>query len=77
MFNVSPNLNQVVDGGNNQFIVLRWLTRKYKITAIPVSAFYGFDSRKEIDFLVRFCFAKDEKTLNQIHHITNQINLFE
>ena len=38
-----------------------WLTREKGVAAIPVSAFYGtgFDQR-----VVRFCFAKEDKTLN-------------
>ena len=39
----------------------QWLTREKGVAAIPVSAFYGtgFDQR-----VVRFCFAKEDKTLN-------------
>jgi methionine aminotransferase len=39
----------------------QWLTTDIGVTAIPMSAFYadGFDQR-----VVRFCFAKEESTLN-------------
>ena len=39
----------------------QWLTREIGVAAIPLSAFYGnsFDQR-----VVRFCFAKQEETLN-------------
>jgi len=39
----------------------QWLTTDIGVTAIPMSAFYadGFDQR-----VVRFCFAKEEATLN-------------
>ena len=39
----------------------QWLTREIGVAAIPMSAFYGnnFDQR-----VVRFCFAKQEETLN-------------
>ena len=39
----------------------QWLTRGIGVAAIPMSAFYGnnFDQR-----VVRFCFAKQEETLN-------------
>jgi methionine aminotransferase len=38
------------------------LTRKHKIASIPVSAFYN---DKTDNHLLRFCFAKSEKTLDQ------------
>ena len=43
----------------------RWLTIEVGVTAIPLSAFYvdGFDQG-----IVRFCFAKEEDTLNQALH---------
>ena len=39
----------------------QWLTKEVGVAAIPLSAFYadGFDQR-----VVRFCFAKEEATLN-------------
>ena len=39
----------------------QWLTKEIGVAAIPMSAFYGtsFDQR-----VVRFCFAKQEETLN-------------
>jgi methionine aminotransferase len=38
-----------------------WLTKEIGVAAIPLSAFYrnGFDQR-----VVRFCFAKQDETLN-------------
>jgi methionine aminotransferase len=38
----------------------QWLTREIKVTAIPVSAFYGQARESGI---VRFCFAKKDETL--------------
>ena len=40
----------------------QWLTKEYGVATIPVSAFY---SNKKDDKLIRFCFAKKEKTLNE------------
>jgi len=40
----------------------RWLTVQHGVATIPVSAFYS--SRKD-DKLIRFCFAKKEKTLDE------------
>jgi len=38
----------------------QWLTREIKVAAIPVSAFY---SRGKESGIVRFCFAKQDATL--------------
>ncbi|MCH8536937.1 MAG: aminotransferase class I/II-fold pyridoxal phosphate-dependent enzyme [Alkalimonas sp.] len=40
----------------------RWLTREHKIAAIPLSVFYQTPPEQR---LVRFCFAKEESTLQQ------------
>ena len=40
----------------------QWLTREIKVAAIPVSAFFA--DRRD-DKVVRFCFAKNEATLDQ------------
>jgi methionine aminotransferase len=38
----------------------RWLTCEVGVAAIPVSAFYGARTDSKV---IRFCFAKEEKTL--------------
>jgi methionine aminotransferase len=38
----------------------RWLTCEVGVAAIPVSAFYGAGTDSKV---IRFCFAKEEKTL--------------
>ena len=45
----------------NEADFCQWLTREVGVAAIPLSAFYGngFDQR-----VVRFCFAKQDATLN-------------
>ncbi|WP_311221562.1 MULTISPECIES: pyridoxal phosphate-dependent aminotransferase [unclassified Acidovorax] len=46
----------------NEADFCQWLTREIGVAAIPLSAFYGngFDQR-----VVRFCFAKQDATLNE------------
>jgi methionine aminotransferase len=45
----------------NEADFCKWLTTEIGVAAIPLSAFYGdgFDQR-----VVRFCFAKEDATLN-------------
>ena len=53
------DISEVSDLGEADFC--QWLTREVGVAAIPLSAFYGngFDQR-----VVRFCFAKQDATLN-------------
>ncbi len=53
------DISQVTQLGEADFC--RWLTTEIGVAAIPLSAFYaeGFDQR-----VVRFCFAKQDETLN-------------
>jgi methionine aminotransferase len=46
------------------------LTKKHKVAAIPVSVFYH---KKVDDKVLRFCFAKDETTLQQAAEILHQL----
>jgi len=53
------DISQVSELGESEFC--QWLTSEIGVAAIPLSAFYGngFDQR-----VVRFCFAKQDETLN-------------
>ena len=44
----------------NEADFCRWLTCEVGVAAIPVSAFYGASTDSKV---IRFCFAKEEKTL--------------
>lgn len=46
-----------------------WLTRKVGVTAIPMSAFYTSPTRSQV---IRFCFAKQLKTLDEALHRMRQ-----
>ena len=47
-----------------------WLTKQYKLAAIPISVFY---KDKTDNLLLRFCFAKGEETLKKAGEILNQL----
>lgn len=53
------DISNVSDLGETEFC--KWLTTEVGVAAIPLAAFYGdgFDQR-----VVRFCFAKQDETLN-------------
>lgn len=45
---------------------VKWLTKEIGVTAIPVSAFYANpESTSANSGLIRFCFAKEDETLNK------------
>ncbi|MFU8830833.1 MAG: methionine aminotransferase [Wenzhouxiangella sp.] len=43
----------------------RWLTTEIGVAAIPVSVFYADREAVQNERILRFCFAKDEKTLDE------------
>ena len=43
----------------------RWMTAEVGVTAIPTSPFYGEDHRDQGRGFARFCFAKDDQTLEE------------
>lgn len=51
---------QISDMPDSEFT--QWLTKEYGVATIPISAFY---SKHKDDKLIRFCFAKQESTLEK------------
>jgi methionine aminotransferase len=47
----------------------RWMTIEKGIAAIPISVFYAAEKQPEKQTLIRFCFAKNEQTLEQAAEI--------
>jgi aspartate/methionine/tyrosine aminotransferase len=48
-------------GRNDDFAFCTWLVEQHGVAAIPVSAFYAKDAIRTV---VRFCFAKQDATLD-------------
>ncbi|CAL8341893.1 unnamed protein product [Arctogadus glacialis] len=48
---------------------VKWLIKKKGLAAIPVSAFYSPEHGKEVQNYVRFCFTKEDSTLNAAEDI--------
>ncbi|XP_042365389.1 kynurenine--oxoglutarate transaminase 1-like [Plectropomus leopardus] len=46
------------------FRFVKWLTKEKGLATIPVSAFYSLEHRKEFDKYIRFCFVKEDSTLD-------------
>lgn len=48
----------------HDFRFVKWLTKEKGLATIPVSAFYSPEHSKEFDKYIRFCFVKEDSTLN-------------
>ncbi|KAM9307090.1 uncharacterized protein KZ484_000421 [Pholidichthys leucotaenia] len=46
------------------FRFVKWLIKEKGLATIPVSAFYGPEHSKEFDKYIRFCFVKEDSTLD-------------
>ncbi|XP_056288112.1 kynurenine--oxoglutarate transaminase 1-like [Pseudoliparis swirei] len=53
----------------NDFRFVKWLTKEKGLATIPVSAFYSPEHRREFDKYIRFCFIKEDATLNAAQDI--------
>uniref|UniRef100_A0A671WAB8 Kynurenine--oxoglutarate transaminase 1 n=1 Tax=Sparus aurata TaxID=8175 RepID=A0A671WAB8_SPAAU len=53
----------------NDFRFVKWLTKEKGLATIPVSAFYSPEHSKEFDKYIRFCFVKEDSTLDAAEDI--------
>ncbi|XP_006834908.1 PREDICTED: kynurenine--oxoglutarate transaminase 1 [Chrysochloris asiatica] len=60
--NKMPNLPGTKDEAYDRRFV-RWMSKNKGLVAIPVSIFYSLPHQKHFDHYIRFCFIKDEATL--------------
>nr|XP_020650605.1 kynurenine--oxoglutarate transaminase 1 isoform X1 [Pogona vitticeps]XP_020650606.1 kynurenine--oxoglutarate transaminase 1 isoform X1 [Pogona vitticeps]XP_020650607.1 kynurenine--oxoglutarate transaminase 1 isoform X1 [Pogona vitticeps] len=51
---------------------VKWMIQNKGLAAIPVSAFYSSPQKKNFSHLIRFCFAKEEATLEAAGDILQQ-----
>ncbi|KAF6036560.1 CCBL2 [Bugula neritina] len=57
--------DQIEDGSDEpkDFKIVKWLTKEKKLATIPCSAFYGPEHKHLAENYIRFCFFKDDKTI--------------
>nr|XP_033503173.1 kynurenine--oxoglutarate transaminase 1-like [Epinephelus lanceolatus] len=53
----------------NDFRFVKWLIKEKGLATIPVSAFYSPEHSKEFNKYIRFCFVKEDSTLNAAEDI--------
>ncbi|XP_059213493.1 kynurenine--oxoglutarate transaminase 1-like isoform X2 [Centropristis striata] len=61
--------DQSTDDEPRDFRFVKWLTKEKGLATIPVSAFYSPEHSKEFDKYIRFCFVKEDSTLDAAEDI--------
>uniref|UniRef100_A0A1A8EN64 Cysteine conjugate-beta lyase, cytoplasmic (Glutamine transaminase K, kyneurenine aminotransferase) n=2 Tax=Nothobranchius korthausae TaxID=1143690 RepID=A0A1A8EN64_9TELE len=56
------------------FRFVKWLTKEKGLATIPVSAFFSPEHSKEFDKYIRFCFVKEDATLDAAENILKKWN---
>ncbi|XP_076014786.1 kynurenine--oxoglutarate transaminase 1-like [Genypterus blacodes] len=57
------------EGESYDFRFMKWLAKEKGLATIPVSAFYSPEHSKDFDKYIRFCFVKEDLTLNAAEDI--------
>nr|XP_032835440.1 kynurenine--oxoglutarate transaminase 3-like isoform X2 [Petromyzon marinus] len=52
--------------------VVKWMAKHKKLATIPMTAFYSEGSKKEFEHYIRFCFIKEDSTLDAAEKILNE-----
>ncbi|XP_056288111.1 kynurenine--oxoglutarate transaminase 1-like isoform X2 [Pseudoliparis swirei] len=61
--------SMIPDDEPHDFRFVKWLIKEKGLATIPVSAFYSPEHRKDFDKYIRFCFIKEDSTLNAAEDI--------
>ncbi|XP_034403484.1 kynurenine--oxoglutarate transaminase 1 [Cyclopterus lumpus] len=61
--------DQSTEDEPKDFTFVKWLTKEKGLATMPVSTFYSPEHRREFSQYVRFCFVKEDSTLNAAEDI--------
>lgn len=53
---------------------VKWLIKEKQLATIPTTCFYGSEHKPLAENYIRFCFFKDEKTLDGTAHVLKNLN---
>ncbi|KAG8186465.1 hypothetical protein JTE90_009224 [Oedothorax gibbosus] len=59
--------------GTKDYKFVKWLSKNKKLQGIPPSAFYSDTDKHLAENLIRFCFIKEDSTLEQAEKIINDL----
>ncbi|PIO34586.1 hypothetical protein AB205_0137030 [Aquarana catesbeiana] len=58
------DLSEEKDDEPYDYKFIKWMIKTKKLAAIPVTAFCGPESKKQLEKYIRFCFIKRDETLD-------------
>ncbi|XP_054469006.1 kynurenine--oxoglutarate transaminase 1-like [Anoplopoma fimbria] len=58
----------------HDFRFVKWLTKEKGLATIPVSVFYNPEHKKDFDKYIRFCFIKEDSTLDAAQDILRKLS---
>ncbi|KAM9357715.1 kynurenine--oxoglutarate transaminase 3-like isoform 1-T2 [Symphorus nematophorus] len=72
---LNQDLSHVIDDDDAyDYKFVKWMIKEKKLAAIPVTAFVGDESKKQFEKYVRFCFIKQDSTLDAAGEILKNWN---
>uniref|UniRef100_A0AAR2LBG4 Kynurenine--oxoglutarate transaminase 3 n=1 Tax=Pygocentrus nattereri TaxID=42514 RepID=A0AAR2LBG4_PYGNA len=71
---LNQHLSHVEDDEPYDYKFIKWMTKEKKLAAIPVTAFCGEESIKHFEKYIRFCFIKQDSTLDAAEAILKNWN---
>ncbi|XP_074473851.1 kynurenine--oxoglutarate transaminase 1-like isoform X1 [Sebastes fasciatus] len=74
---VDVNDSMTTEDEPYDFRFVKWLTKEKGLATIPVSAFYSPEHRKDFDKYIRFCFVKEDSTLDAAEDILRKFSKIE
>lgn len=60
---------------SNDYLFARWLSRSKKLQGIPASAFYSSNNKHLAQNMIRFCFIKQNSTLDKLEILIDNLTL--
>ncbi|XP_056270228.1 kynurenine--oxoglutarate transaminase 3-like isoform X1 [Pseudoliparis swirei] len=61
---LNQDLSHMVEDEAYDYKFVKWMIKEKKLAAIPVTAFVGEESKKQFEKYIRFCFIKQDSTLD-------------
>ncbi|TNN72806.1 Kynurenine--oxoglutarate transaminase 3 [Liparis tanakae] len=61
---LNQDLSHMLEDEAYDYKFVKWMIKEKKLAAIPVTAFVGEESKKQFEKYIRFCFIKQDSTLD-------------
>nr|XP_020465739.1 kynurenine--oxoglutarate transaminase 3 isoform X2 [Monopterus albus]XP_020465740.1 kynurenine--oxoglutarate transaminase 3 isoform X2 [Monopterus albus] len=71
---LNQDLSHMVDDEPYDYKFVKWLIKEKKLATIPVTAFVGDESKEQFEKYIRFCFIKQDSTLDAAENILKNLH---